>query len=297
MRLGFVGTGSMGAPIARNLLRAGHQVAVYNRTRNRAEALAADGARVVDHPAEAARDAEAVITMLADDRATANVVFGHQGLLDSLGQGAAHISMSTISVAFAGRLNQVHSDRGQVYISAPVFGRPEAAAAAKLWVVTAGPAREVERFRPVFETSARGLSWVGEEAPKANVVKVAGNFLIAAMLEALGESFALARKSGIQAQEFLNIINDALFNSPLYANYGKRIAEQAFEPAGFKLRLGLKDARLVLEAAENAAVPLPLASLVRDHLVNAIAQGEGDADWSAVTTVSARAAGLDGQNR
>lgn len=291
MRVGFIGMGSMGRPMARSLLRAGHEVSVYNRTRERSEALAGEGALVASTPAEAARNAEAVITMLSDDRAVEQVVFAG-GMLDSLPHGAAHISASTISVALSKRMAEAHAAHGQNYVAAPVFGRPEAAEAGKLWVVASGDPAQVARFRPLFEAMGRGISELGPEPWKANVVKLSGNFLIASMLEALGEAFALVRKSGIGAQPFLDIVNSALFNSPLYANYGGRIAGEAYEPAGFKLRLGLKDQRLVLEAAEAAEVPMPLASLIRDRLIEAIARGKGDIDWSALASVSAGAAGL-----
>lgn len=292
MRVGFIGLGNMGQGMARSLIRAGHTVTVYNRTRSRADELAREGAAPADSPADAARNAEAVITMLADDHAVGQVVFGDDTLLDSLGEDAAHISMSTISVALSKQLAEAHGENGQGYLAAPVFGRPEAAAEGKLWIVAAGDEAQVKRFGPLFEAMGRGVSFVAPEPWKANVVKLGGNFLIAAMLESLGEAFALSRKSGVEAQQFLDIVNQALFNSPIYANYGKRIAAEEFEPAGFKLTLGLKDARLALEAAEAEAVPMPLASLIRDHMIEAIAHGKGDADWSAVADVSARAAGL-----
>jgi 3-hydroxyisobutyrate dehydrogenase-like beta-hydroxyacid dehydrogenase len=292
MRVGFAGLGAMGLPMARNLIRAGHSVTVYNRTRERAAELESAGAMVGESPADAARNAEAVITMLADDRAVEQVVFAEGALLDSMAAGAVHISMSTISVALSRRLQEAHAANGQGYIAAPVFGRPEAAAAQKLWIVASGAPEQVERFRPLFDAMGRGTSVLGPEPWKANVVKLAGNFLIASMLEALGEAFTLGRKSGIAPDQLLEIVNSALFNSPLYANYGARVAREEFEPAGFKLRLGLKDVRLVIEAAEAAEMPLPLASLIRDHMLTAIAGGMGDVDWSAFAVVNAEAAGL-----
>ena len=282
----------MGQAMARNLVRAGHTVTVCNRTRSRADELVGEGVAAADSPADAARNAEAVITMLADDHAVEQTVFAEGTLLDTMAAEATHISMSTISVALSKRLAEAHASNGQGYVAAPVFGRPEAAAEGNLWVVASGDEVQVTRFRPLFEAMGRGISVVGSEPWKANVVKLGGNFLIAAVLESLGEAFALARKSGVEAQTFLEIVNQALFQSPIYANYGKRIAEEAFEPAGFKLRLGLKDLRLALEAAEAAEAPMPLASLIRDHMIEAIAHGKGDADWSAVADVSARAAGL-----
>jgi len=275
--------------MARNLLRAGHPVAVYNRTRAHAEPLLRDGATLASSAAEAARGAEVVITMLADDPAVEQAA---QAFRDGMAPGAIHLGMSTISVACAKWLTGEHGARGAHYVAAPVFGRPVAAAAAKLWIVVAGPEEQVARCQPVFDALGRGSSVVGTEPWLANAVKLSGNFLIAAMLEALGESFALVRKSGVEAAQFLDIINSALFNSSLYANYGGAVAKEQFEPAGFKLRLGFKDLRLVQEAAESAAVPMPLAGVLRDRFLAALARGEGDLDWAAMARIAAVQAGL-----
>jgi 3-hydroxyisobutyrate dehydrogenase-like beta-hydroxyacid dehydrogenase len=278
--------------MARNLTRAGHSVTVYNRTRARAAELEREGARVAGSPGEAAREAEAVISMLADDRAAEDVVFGADGVLEALPAGAVHVSSSTIGIALSRRLAAAHAGKGQGYVAAPVFGRPEAAEAARLWVVAAGPQELLDRCGPLFDAMGRGVSALPGDAWRANVVKVCGNFLIAAMLESLGEAFALARKSGVEARQFLDIANGALFNSAIYANYGATIADEAFEPAGFKLRLGLKDVGLALEAAGASAVPMPLASLLRDQFLTAIAHGQAEVDWSAVGAVAAEHAGL-----
>ncbi len=289
MKLAFIGAGNMGSAMARNLLRAGHQVTVYNRTRAHAEPLLADGAALADSPADAARGADAILTMLADDHAVEHAA---EGFLDALAPGAIHICTSTIGVACAKRLAERHAARGQVYVAAPVFGRPEAAAAAKLWIVAAGPAESVARCQPVFDALGRGTSVVGTDPWLANAVKLSGNFLIAAALESMGEAFALVRKSGVDAGQFLEIVNSALFNSPLYAGYGGAIAREQFEPAGFKLRLGFKDLRLAQEAAEAAAVPMPLAGVLRDRYLAALARGEGDLDWAALARIAAVQAGL-----
>jgi len=289
MKLAFIGAGSMGTPMTRNLLRAGHRVTIYNRTRAHAEPLLRDGALLADSPADAAREAEAVITMLADDHAVEQI---SESLLPALAAGTIHICTSTISVACSKRLAEQHAGRGLIYVAAPVFGRPVAAAAAKLWIVAAGPAESIERCRPVFEALGRGTSEVGTEPWLANAVKISGNFLIASMLESLGEAFALVRKSGVDAGRFLEIVNSALFNSPLYANYGGAVVKEQFEPAGFKLKLGFKDLRLAQEAAEAAAVPMPLAGVLRDRFLAALARGEDDLDWAAVARISAVQAGL-----
>jgi 3-hydroxyisobutyrate dehydrogenase-like beta-hydroxyacid dehydrogenase len=291
MKLGFIGIGKMGAGIARNLLRAGHSVAVYNRTPEKAKALTQDGATMAASPAEAARDSDAVMTMLPDDHAVEDVAFGEGGIASAMKPGAVHVSHSTIGVALAKKLSKWHEQRGHGYISAPVFGRPEAAEAKKLVVVAAGPAQLLEKARPLFDAIGRRTFVVGADASEANVVKLCGNFMIASMLEAFSEAFATTAKSGVNRQDFLEIISE-LFGSPVYGNYGAAIANEKFEPAGFALKLGLKDIRLVLEAAAVEAVPMPLASLLRDQFISAVAHGQQDLDWSSLSQVSARSASL-----
>jgi 3-hydroxyisobutyrate dehydrogenase-like beta-hydroxyacid dehydrogenase len=300
MKIGFIGLGNMGQAMARNIARAGHQLTVYNRTRSRADELRAEGARVAVSPYDAALNADVLITMLANDEAVEAVIFGTQhaagqegrGALHGLRLGTVHISMSTISVALSKRLADAHAAAGHAYIAAPVFGRPDVAAAANLWVVAAGPADQLARCRPVFEPINQGVFTAGEEPWTANVVKIAGNFLIASMLEALGEAFALVRKSGVEVHQYLKIINSGLFKSPVYENYGSIIADERYEPAGLKLALGLKDVRLALAAAEAAATPMPLASLIQDHFLSAIAHGQGEMDWAGLARVIAENAGL-----
>jgi len=289
MKLAFIGAGNMGLPIARNLVRSGHSLTIYNRTRERAEPLRQEGAAMANSPADAARDAEAIVTMLADDQAVEQVV---QSFAETLARGAIHIGMSTVSVGLSKRLAEMHAARGQIYVAAPVFGRPEAAEAARLWVVTAGAPEHVEHCRPVFDAISRGWSVVGADPWLANVFKLSGNFLIAAAIESLGEAFALVRKSGGDAAQFLDIINNALFNSPLYGGYGGAVVKEKFEPAGFRLRLGFKDLRLVQEAAESAAVPMPLAGVLRDRFLAALARDEGELDWAALARIAAVQAGL-----
>ena len=289
MKLALIGTGTMGLPMARNLLRAGHDVSVYNRTRSRFAPLEQEGAAPADSPADAARHAEAVITMLSDDQAVEEAAHGFS---ETLARGAIHICTSTISVGCSRSLAGMHSTRGQHYVAAPVFGRPDAAAAAKLWIVAAGAPEQIERCAPVFSAIGRGCSKVGADPWLANVVKLAGNFLIASALESMGEAFALVRKSGVDAARFLEIANTALFNSALYANYGGLIAREQFEPAGFKLPLGFKDLRLVQAAAESAAVPMPLTGILRDRFLAALASGETELDWSVIARGAASQAGL-----
>ena len=291
MDIGFIGLGHMGLPMARNLLKAGHRVTVYNRTRSRAEPLVNDGAIVAGSPAEASAG-EAVITMLANDRAVEETVFGDEGILGQLGQGRPHISMSTITVALSERLAAAHRDAGQAYIASPVFGRPDAAAAAKLFVVAAGEKKIVERCQPLFDAIGQRTFLLGENPPEANLVKLSGNFLIAAMIECLGESVALVRKYEVDPRRFLEIMTETLFAAPVYRTYGALIAEEKYQPAGFKLELGLKDVNSVLAAAEAKSVPMSVASVVRDRFLSAIARGGADLDWSALARVIAEDAGL-----
>ncbi|HYK81585.1 MAG TPA: NAD(P)-dependent oxidoreductase [Gemmatimonadales bacterium] len=292
MKTAFIGLGSMGLPIARHLLEAGHQLVVYNRTRSRADQLKRWDPVVADSPAAAARGADVLITMVADDAALEGVMLGDAGALAALPRGAIHVSMSTVSPALSRWLAERHATAGQTLVAAPVFGRPDAAEAQKLWIVAAGPAAALERCRPLLDAMGQGVIPVGEHPARANVIKIAGNFLLAAAIEALGEAFALARKHDVAPAELLDIVNGHLFRSPIYENYGKLIAAERYEPAGFKLRLGLKDTRLALEAGDEAAVPLPLASLLRDHYLAAMARGWGDLDWAAVARVAAADAGL-----
>lgn len=293
MRVGFIGLGSMGLPMARNLVRAGHPVAAYNRTRSRAEQLAGDGARVAATPAEAADGAEVLVTMLSDDPAAGAVLFGEDGALGALAPGAVHASMSTLGVPFSRRLAEEHARAGVGYVAAPVFGRPEAAEAGKLWVVAAGAPDAIDRCRPVFDAVGQGTFRVGEEPEKANVVKLSGNFMLASMIEALGEAMALARKHGIEAGALLEVLTSTLFNVPVYRSYGGMIAERRFEPAGFALKLGAKDVRLVLQAADEVQAPMPLASVAHAHFTEGLAKGYGEIDWAGMARVVAENAGLD----
>lgn len=294
MRIGFVGLGRMGLPMAGHLAGAGHTLRAYNRTSAKAASLDRESVEVVDSPAAAATDVDALITMLSDDAAVEEVMFGKDGALGRLPVDAVHVSMSTISVAFSLRLAGAHKAAGQRYVAAPVFGRPEIAEAAKLWVVASGSAASIDRCRPIFEAVGQGLIEAGEAPAAANVIKLAGNFLLAGMLECLGEAFALVRRHGLDPAQFLEVVNGHLFRSPVYEKYGKLMAEQHWEPAGFALRHGLKDVRYVQEAALLAEVPMGVASLVRDHFLAAMAKGWSENDWVALGRVVAEQAGMEG---
>src|SRR5256712_6912202 len=275
MNIGFIGLGNMGLPMARQLLQEGHKLTVFNRTRARADQLKQLNPVVADGPAAAARGTEVLVTMVADDPALEDVMLGPQGALASLPRGAIHVSMSTISPGLSRRLAERHTAAGQTYVAAPVFGRPEAAEAKQLWVVAAGPPDALERCRPVLDAIGQGVIVAGDDPVRANVIKGAGNFLFAAAVEAMGEAFALTRKYGVAPAELLDIVNGRLFRSPIYENYGKLIAEERYEPAGFKLKYGLEDGPLALGPPDEVAAPMPLASLVPDRYLSGVARGWG----------------------
>lgn len=291
MNIGFVGIGRMALGMVRNLLNAGHKVQVYNRTRAKAEELVSDGAELVTSIREAAAN-ELVISMLADDKALDEVVFGEEAFIEAMPRDAVHVSMATISEAMGRKLSDAHQAAGRGYVSAPVFGRPDAAAAGKLFIVAAGSSVSLARCEAAFQVMGQRTFVVGEQPAAANVVKITGNFMLASAIETLAEAFALGRKYGIDAGELLELLTNTLFTAPVYKNYGAMIAEQRYEPAGFKLDLGLKDISLALEAAGAMAVPLPIASVVRDQFLTGIARGYKDLDWAALGKVSADDAGI-----
>jgi len=292
MKVGFIGLGNMGSAMARNLIEAGHALTVYNQTKSRAEEFRPLGAKVASSPSEAASGAEALITMVANDDAVEDVMFESGKVIDALPAGSVHVSMSTMSVALSHRLVAAHRERKQHFIAAPVFGRPDAAAAAKLFIAAAGPADQIARCKCLFDAMGQKTFIVGDEAPAANLVKVTANFLITTVIESLGEAFALIRKSGVDPEKFLEVLTGSLFAAPIFRTYGRMIAADNFEPVGFSMVLGMKDNRLVLSAAEDAAVPMPMASLIRDRMLTATAQGMGAADWAAIARISFREAGL-----
>jgi 3-hydroxyisobutyrate dehydrogenase-like beta-hydroxyacid dehydrogenase len=291
MEIGFIGLGNMGRGMAANLLKAGHRVSVYNRSPAKAEALVREGAIEARNVAEASTG-EVVFTMLSDDEAVEDVAFGENGIVASLAPGATHVSSSTISVALSERLAAAHAEAGQRYAAAPVFGRPEAASAAKLFVVAAGAPQVLEPLVPLFDAIGQRTFVVSDRPHTANLVKLSGNFLLASAIETVSEAVALVSKAGVDRQQYVDILTSTLFTAPAYQTYGRLIARQEFEPAGFAATLGLKDVRLVLAAAERLQVPLPVASVLRDRLLTLVATGGGHLDWSALATLADRDAGL-----
>ena len=289
--VGFIGLGNMGSAMATRLLEAGFDVTVYNRSPGKAEALAARGATVAATVAQACAG-DVVITMLANDDAVDAVVTGEGGVLATLREGATHISSSTISAALSKRLMAAHAAAGRQYMTATVLGRPEAVAAGKLFVLAAGPAQVVDPLMPVLDALGQRTFRVSDVAAVGNVVKLSANFLLANVIESLGEAVALVSKAGVDRRDYIDILTSTLFSAPAYETYGGLIAREEFEPAGFAARLGIKDIRLVLAAAEELEVPLPIASLLRDRFLALLASGGGDLDWSAISTLAQRDAGL-----
>jgi 3-hydroxyisobutyrate dehydrogenase-like beta-hydroxyacid dehydrogenase len=290
MRIGFIGLGSMGAGMAANLIKAGHDVTVWNRTASVAEPLKALGAKVAASAGEAAQGAEVVHNMLANDAAVREVILGQ--VLPALAQGAIHVNHATISVALAQELAESHEARGVGFVSAPVFGRPEVAAAGNLNMVASGKPAHVAKVQPLLELLAAKVWPMGDDPIRAAVVKISGNFLIGAAIESMAEASALTRAHGVAAKDFLEVMQNTLFSAPIYKIYGGMIAEDRYEPAGFKLSLGFKDVGLARAAAETKRVPMPVASVLHDALLESLNRGDGDIDWAGLARVAAARANL-----
>jgi 3-hydroxyisobutyrate dehydrogenase-like beta-hydroxyacid dehydrogenase len=284
MKIAFLGLGKMGSPMASRLLAAGQTLTVWNRTLARAEALAGDGVTVAGTPAEAVRSADAVLTMLFDDAANEGVLFGgddsgRDGVLGALPPGALHVSFSTISVALSERLTEEHTRRGQLFVAAPVFGRPNVAAQGKLWIVAAGADAAIERARPLLEPLSRGISVIGTEPRQAHALKLGGNFLISTMIHSLGEAFVYAEAQGIAPATFLETVNSALFQSPFYAAYGNVMLNPP-KNAGATMGLGTKDLNLLREAAAGRRISMSLADNLLEIFAEARRNGIENEDWA-----------------
>jgi len=289
MEIGFIGLGTMGSRIAANLVKAGNKVRVWNRSRGPVDTLARLGAQ----PVSTAREAfsgDAVFSMLADDEAIRTVIVP---LLDGAPKGLVHVNMATISVSLARELATRHRDRGLFYVAAPVFGRPESAAAAKLNIVVAGEPNAVARVEPLLAAIGQKTWPMGVQPERANVVKLAGNFLLGAAVEGMAEASAFASRQGISPAELLDVLTNGVFTAPSYQTYGAAIAKERYEPPGFRLALTLKDLRLALAAAEEVSVPMPLADVVHESLLDAVAHGDGERDLAVLAKVSMRRAGAE----
>ncbi|MGE7136540.1 NAD(P)-dependent oxidoreductase [Luteibacter sp. NPDC031894] len=291
VRIGFIGLGSMGAGMAANLLKAGHTVAVWNRSPEATQPLAEQGATVAERASAAAEGVEVLHSMLANDAAVREVILDG-GVLDALPKGAVHVNHATISVALARELAVAHEARGLGYVAAPVFGRPSVAASGELNIVAAGKPEALARVLPLLEPLATKVWPMGDDPVRATIVKIGGNFLIGAAIESMAEASALTRAHGVSAKDFLEVMSGSLFASPVFKTYGGLIAQENYAPAGFKMSLGFKDIGLARAAAEAERVPMPFASVLHDTLLAALAAGEGDLDWSAMAKVAAQRAGL-----
>ncbi len=292
MNVGFIGVGRMGRGMAGRLLGAGHQLAVYNRTRAKADALGEAGAKVVASIAEVVRHGDVTITMLADDPALEAVALHRGGLVEALPKGAIHMVMGTHGVDVVRRIGASHAAAGQILVAAPVLGRPDMAASGQLGIVVAGPAAAVDRLRPLLAAMGRRSFEAGTDPVAATSIKVTNNFVLGCAIEAMGEAFSLVRKYGVAPEVFYEVMTDGLFAAPAYKVYGKIIVEQSYDRVGQKALLGLKDANLALAAGEAVGVPLPSCNVWRDRLVGAVAHGDGDKDWAVMALEQARASGL-----
>lgn len=277
-KITFIGLGNMGIGMAQNLLNAGYKLHIYNRTKSKSEALKGDF-QVFDHPNEAAEGQDIIITMLSDDAALFEAANGTHGFLLSMKKDAIHISMSTISPDTSRELYNLHQSQGSHYVTAPVFGRPNAAADAKLFICTSGDVETKEKVKDIISLLGQGIYDFGTEPGAANVVKLAGNFMIMASMETMAEAFTLAEKQGLDREKVADFFGNTVFNAPIYKNYGTLIAKKQYQPVGFKAKLGFKDARLASKIALDAEMPAPLLSLVYNRLLSAVANGNGDSDW------------------
>ncbi len=290
MTIGFIGLGNMGSAIAGRLMKGGEHLTVWNRSPAAAERLVADGATRARTPAEALQG-EVAFSMLADDAAFETTLVG-SGALAAARKGLVLVNCATVSVALAERLEAMHRELGLAYVAAPVLGRPDAAAAGQLHVLMAGEPAATDKVRPLLELVGQRVWPIGERAPMANVVKLACNFALASTIETLGEAGALAKAYGVEPRALYEVMTGSLFASPAWRVYAELIGERRFEPAGFRMPLGMKDVRLALEAGEAKHTPLPLASLLRDHFLAAIANGDAEKDWSALALTAFRNAEL-----
>jgi 3-hydroxyisobutyrate dehydrogenase-like beta-hydroxyacid dehydrogenase len=293
--IGFVGLGRMGAAMAANLAAAGLKVIAYVRRADQLGKLEALGLRPTTDIANLLH-CEIVISMLPDDDAAREIVFGREdigfeGLAESMNPGAIHLSMSTLSTATASLLSSAHARNGQGYVAAPVFGNPDAAKARQLFIVAAGAPADIERCRPILDNLGQRIFGVGADSGDANLIKLLGNMMSATALEMLGEVVAVIRKRGLEPQPFIDIMTNTMFGGRAHRIYGDKIARQAYAP-GFVLPLVLKDVRLALAEAEKAGVPMPSVGVVRDRLITGIARGHGELDWTALGLIAAEEAGL-----
>lgn len=291
MEVGFVGAGRMGRVMIANLIGAGHRVRAFDASPEAVEEARRVGAEAASSAADAF-GGDAVISMLPNDKAM-RAVFGPGGILPASGSATIHVNMATASIDCATDLAAFHAERGVAYVAAPVFGRPEMAAERQLNIMAAGDEAAIDLVQPLFDAMGKKTWRLGPEPRQANVAKIAGNLMVACMLEAMGEASVLAKAYGMEPQTVLDTVVGSLFDVPIYRIYAKFIGGQQFEPPGFDMRLGFKDAKLALDAGEAANAPLPFASALRDIYLEALAHGGEGKDWSGLTEVGLRRAALD----
>ena len=294
MKVGFIGLGRMGQAMATRMLQAGHQLAVFNRTPEKAKPLADAGAQVMKSIADAARFGEVVFTMLTDDAAVESVAQQTGGLLEALPKGGIHVCSGTHGVGIIRTLTTEHREKGQTLVAAPILGRPEQVLAGAVGVVAGGPADAVKRCALLFAAVGRRTFEAGDEPAAATAIKLANNFVLGCAIEAMGEGFALVRKYETAPEVFYDVMTDGLFSAPAYKVYGKIIVEQSYDKAGQMAVNGLKDANLALAAGDAVGVPLPSGQVWRDRLAAAVKRGEGEKDWAVMALEQARASGLGG---
>ncbi len=278
-KVGFIGLGNLGTPIAQNLIEAGYHLQVYNRTSSKLDDLDQNSITRCSSPAESANGVAFIVTVLSDDKAVMEILTNENGILKTLPEGAVHISVSTILPETAKELDALHRAAGNHYLTSPVFGRPEAAAAKKLWVCLSGPEEIKEAARPLLESTSQGIIDFGEEAGAANVVKLAGNFMIQASMEMMAEAYTLAEKYQVDRTKVADFFGSTLFNSPIFKTYGKMIAEKDYSQVGFTAQLGYKDAKLVFSMSQQSQTPMPFISAIHNRLLSALAKGWNQRDW------------------
>jgi 3-hydroxyisobutyrate dehydrogenase-like beta-hydroxyacid dehydrogenase len=290
--IGFIGLGNMGQPIAASLLKAGFHLHVYNRSAEKAKPLVERGAHQFSQPRDVVEPGGIVVSIVANDSALESITLGEGGILERLGPGGTHISMSTVAPATAQKLAEEHTKRESFYVAAPVFGRPDAAAMQSLWVCVSGADTAKERIKPILEAISQDIFDFGTDPEAANIVKLSGNFLIVAAMEAMAEALTLAEKNGVDRTKLIEMLSQTMFAGRIYQNYGAAIAKKSYTPVGFEMKLGLKDVNLVLQTAEQSHMPMPLASLLHDRLQGGIARGRGEMDWMALALAVSEDAGL-----
>ena len=283
MKIGFIGLGNLGTPVAENILESGHELYVYNRTASKTKPLVDKGAIEVGSVKALAAECAIIVTMVSDDKALKTITEGADGIVHNMQPGGVHLSMSTILPLTAEELSKLHTQNGSHYLATPVFGRPEAARARKLNFVVSGDAKLRQQFEQLLKDAGGAGVWdFGDNITAANTVKLCGNFTIAAALEAIGESAALASSSGVDAAKMWDFFAQTIFSSPIYQGYSKIITSQQFKPAAFKAQLGLKDLNLVLSQADQVQQKMPLGDLLKRHMLELIKK-DPEIDWSAVS--------------